>query len=128
VIAVLRHNRDVLTTVIRADPNTLVVDLTRPVVPSEVDERFVVRTRFASTILKLRASSQVWTEAYPAMEYRRGSISITAPSRPVLAGPYPEIEPYDHAYRIVLFDQRGCGRSRASEPGADLRLTEYAKC
>lgn len=30
------------------------------------------------------------------MEYRPGSISITAPSRPVLAGRYPEIKPYDH--------------------------------
>lgn len=31
--------------------------------------------------LKLRESSQSWTEAYPAMEYRHGPISIAAPGR-----------------------------------------------
>src|SRR3712207_7559300 len=29
--------------------------------------------------LKLRESAQAWTESYPAMEYRHGPISITAP-------------------------------------------------
>ena len=31
--------------------------------------------------LKLRESAQAWTESYPAMEYRHGPISITAPGR-----------------------------------------------
>jgi fructoselysine-6-P-deglycase FrlB-like protein len=31
--------------------------------------------------LKLRESVQLWTEAYPAMEYRHGPISIAAPGR-----------------------------------------------
>ncbi|MBO0828134.1 MAG: sugar isomerase [Streptosporangiales bacterium] len=31
--------------------------------------------------LKLREASQSWTEAYPAMEYRHGPISITGPGR-----------------------------------------------
>ncbi|HEX6446424.1 MAG TPA: sugar isomerase [Streptosporangiales bacterium] len=31
--------------------------------------------------LKLREAAQAWTEAYPAMEYRHGPISITAPGR-----------------------------------------------
>ena len=29
--------------------------------------------------LKLRESAQLWTESYPAMEYRHGPISIAAP-------------------------------------------------
>ncbi len=33
--------------------------------------------------LKLRESCQAWTEAYPAMEYRHGPISIAAPGRAV---------------------------------------------
>jgi fructoselysine-6-P-deglycase FrlB-like protein len=35
--------------------------------------------------LKLRESSQFWAEAYPAMEYRHGPISIAAPGRAVWA-------------------------------------------
>lgn len=31
--------------------------------------------------LKLRESAQAWTESYPALEYRHGPISITAPGR-----------------------------------------------
>lgn len=31
--------------------------------------------------LKLREAAQAWTEVYPAMEYRHGPISITAPGR-----------------------------------------------
>lgn len=31
--------------------------------------------------LKLRESAQMWTESYPAMEYRHGPISIAAPGR-----------------------------------------------
>jgi fructoselysine-6-P-deglycase FrlB-like protein len=35
--------------------------------------------------LKLRESTQAWTESYPAMEYRHGPISISAPGRVVWA-------------------------------------------
>jgi len=41
--------------------------------------------------LKLRESAQLWTEQYPAMEYRHGPISIAAPGRAVWAlGEVPE--------------------------------------
>ena len=41
--------------------------------------------------LKLRESAQFWSEAYPAMEYRHGPISIAAPGRAVWAfGDVPE--------------------------------------
>jgi len=40
--------------------------------------------------LKLREAAQCWTEAYPAMEYRHGPISIAQPGRAVWAlGPLP---------------------------------------
>jgi len=40
--------------------------------------------------LKLREAAQLWTEAYPAMEYRHGPISIAAPGRAVWPfGPLP---------------------------------------
>lgn len=140
VLQVLQANQNIPATVVTADPNTPVVDLARPVVLSEVDERSVVQTRFATTTLamlrahlghdlkhvaeqarqvldaddanlgfaaeaeqvtflgrgwtigfaaeaalKLRESAQLWTESYPAMEYRHGPISITAPGRLVWA-------------------------------------------
>lgn len=41
--------------------------------------------------LKMREAAQAWTEAYPAMEYRHGPISIAAPGRLTWAfGPVPE--------------------------------------
>ncbi|UFU04338.1 SIS domain-containing protein [Ruania suaedae] len=41
--------------------------------------------------LKLRESSQSWTESYPAMEYRHGPISIAQPGRVVwVFGPSPD--------------------------------------
>ena len=41
--------------------------------------------------LKLRESAQLWTESYPAMEYRHGPISIAAPGRATWAfGEVPE--------------------------------------
>ena len=41
--------------------------------------------------LKLREASQSWTEAYPAMEYRHGPISIAQPGRLTwVFGPVPE--------------------------------------
>jgi fructoselysine-6-P-deglycase FrlB-like protein len=40
--------------------------------------------------LKMREASGAWTEAYPAMEYRHGPISITAPGRVAwMLGPLP---------------------------------------
>ena len=39
----------------------------------------------AEAALKLRESCQAWAEAYPAMEYRHGPISIAAPGRAVWA-------------------------------------------
>ena len=41
--------------------------------------------------LKLRESAQFWTEAYPAMDYRHGPISIATTGRAVWSlGPAPE--------------------------------------
>jgi fructoselysine-6-P-deglycase FrlB-like protein len=41
--------------------------------------------------LKMREASQSWTEAYPAMEYRHGPISIAAPGRVTwMFGPAPD--------------------------------------
>jgi fructoselysine-6-P-deglycase FrlB-like protein len=41
--------------------------------------------------LKMREASQSWTEAYPAMEYRHGPISIAAPGRITwMFGPSPD--------------------------------------
>lgn len=39
----------------------------------------------AEAALKLRESAQFWSEAYPAMEYRHGPVSIAAPGRAVWA-------------------------------------------
>lgn len=48
--------------------------------------------------LKLRESCQAWAEAYPAMEYRHGPISIAAPGRVVWAlGEVPAQLPEDVA-------------------------------
>jgi len=41
--------------------------------------------------LKLRESAQAWAEAYPAMEYRHGPISIAAPGRAVW--PFGQLPP-----------------------------------
>jgi fructoselysine-6-P-deglycase FrlB-like protein len=41
--------------------------------------------------LKTRESSQFWAEAYPAMDYRHGPISIAQPGRAIwMFGPWPE--------------------------------------
>lgn len=127
-------------TVISSSPGTPVLDLAAPILVSDVDERSVVSTRFATTALailrshlgedltevaaqgqavlnaddsslgaavsaeqltfvgrgwaaavaneaalKLRESAQVWTEAYPMMEYRHGPRSVSAPGRVVWA-------------------------------------------
>jgi fructoselysine-6-P-deglycase FrlB-like protein len=64
--------------------------------------------------LKLRESSQSWTESYPALEYRHGPIAIAAPGRVVWSfGSAPGIE----------HDVRATGahfESRSVDPLADL--------
>jgi fructoselysine-6-P-deglycase FrlB-like protein len=141
VIDALRsYDGDARVTVITATPDTPVVELGESLVLSEVDERSVVQTRFATTTLallrwhlghdlvpvveqarsaldepeatlavaraaeqltfvgtgwataiaeeaalKLREATQSWVESYPAMEYRHGPISISAPGRVVWA-------------------------------------------
>jgi fructoselysine-6-P-deglycase FrlB-like protein len=45
----------------------------------------------AEAALKLRESAQLWTESYPAMEYRHGPIAIAEPGRVVWSfGPMPD--------------------------------------
>ncbi|WP_270888518.1 SIS domain-containing protein [Pedococcus sp. 5OH_020] len=141
-------SRDRVTTAVVATEGTRIPDLaTKQLMLSEVDERSVVQTRFATTTLallratlgedlsaaiqdaeavlteepatalaavgdagqltfvgrgwtvglayeaalKLRESAQFWTEAYPAMEYRHGPISIATHGRATWAfGEVPE--------------------------------------
>jgi fructoselysine-6-P-deglycase FrlB-like protein len=132
-------------TAVTADPATPVMDHADQVVVLDfADERSVVQTRFATTVLallrghlgedltaavadareavaedldpdtvtagqftflgtgwtyglaqeaalKMREAAGAWTEAYPAMEYRHGPISITGPGRVVWSfGPLPD--------------------------------------
>lgn len=45
----------------------------------------------AEAALKMREAAAAWTESYPAMEYRHGPISITAPGRVTwVFGPVPD--------------------------------------
>lgn len=45
----------------------------------------------AEAALKMREAAGAWTESYPAMEYRHGPISITAPGRVTwVLGPVPD--------------------------------------
>lgn len=78
--------------------------------------------------LKLRESSQSWTESYPAMEYRHGPISIAQPGRVVwVFGPVPagladdvaatgaqlvtsDLDPLAH---LVLLHRAAVGRAEA---------------
>jgi fructoselysine-6-P-deglycase FrlB-like protein len=131
-------------TAVTADPDAPVTDAVGEVVVLDfADERSVVQTRFATTVLallrahlgedlataiadarkaaedemggqavaaeqftflgtgwtyglaqeaalKMREAAGAWTEAYPAMEYRHGPISITGPGRVVWSfGPLP---------------------------------------
>jgi fructoselysine-6-P-deglycase FrlB-like protein len=90
--------------------------------------------------LKLRESTQAWTESYPAMEYRHGPVSITSAGRAVWAfGDVPdglaeEIEAtgghFEHADRDPMADlvrvHRLClTRARAAglNPDAPRNLT-----
>lgn len=57
--------------------------------------------------LKLRESNQMWVEAYPAMEYRHGPISIAEPGRVVWAiGEVPEGLADDVAETGAHFEHR----------------------
>jgi fructoselysine-6-P-deglycase FrlB-like protein len=65
--------------------------------------------------LKLRESAQFWTEAYPAMEYRHGPISIATPGRATWAfGEVPPGLAADVAATGAHFEHR------AIDPMADL--------
>jgi fructoselysine-6-P-deglycase FrlB-like protein len=61
--------------------------------------------------LKMREAAGAWTEAYPAMEYRHGPISITGPGRVVWSfGPLPD---------GLAKDVVGVGGHLESRPSAD---------
>lgn len=72
--------------------------LTVPLPPELVDADQIVFLGSGWTVglaheaaLKLREASQSWTEAYPAMEYRHGPMSLAAPGRVVwILGPAPD--------------------------------------
>lgn len=69
--------------------------------------------------LKLREAASAWTEAYPAMEYRHGPISVAGPGTLVWA-----IGPVDAS---VLADAAGTGATIAGEgldPMAELVLIQ----
>ncbi|HEX5565829.1 MAG TPA: sugar isomerase [Streptomyces sp.] len=72
--------------------------------------------------LKMREAAGAWTEAYPAMEYRHGPISITGPGRAVwLLGPLPDglASDVDRVGGTLLADSAGTGE-RSLDPLADL--------
>src|SRR4029077_10714732 len=69
--------------------------------------------------LKLREAAGMWTESYPAMEYRHGPISVTGPGSVVwLLGPAPDGLPAEVAAAGGL-----AGRSRG-DPLAELVVVQ----
>jgi len=65
----------------------------------------------AEAALKCREAAQLWTEAYPAMEYRHGPISIAAPGTAVWPfGPLPP---------SLADDIRATGAAFVETPGLD---------
>jgi fructoselysine-6-P-deglycase FrlB-like protein len=69
--------------------------------------------------LKLREAAGMWTEAYPAMEYRHGPISVTGPGSVVwLLGPAPDGLPAEVAAAGGLAWQSG------RDPLAELVLVQ----
>ena len=69
--------------------------------------------------LKMREASQSWTEAYPAMEYRHGPISIAAPGRVTwMFGPAPE------GLREQVTDAGALFVQHDGDPLADLVLVQ----
>lgn len=72
--------------------------------------------------LKMREAAGAWTEAYPAMEYRHGPVSITGPGRVVwVFGDLPEGLDADVA-RVggTLVAESRPGERHALDPMADL--------
>ncbi|MGW0122060.1 SIS domain-containing protein [Streptomyces sp. NPDC003327] len=71
--------------------------------------------------LKMREAAGAWTEAYPAMEYRHGPISITGPGRVAwLFGPAPQGLADDIARVGGLYSARSGDEPGALDPLADL--------
>jgi fructoselysine-6-P-deglycase FrlB-like protein len=69
--------------------------------------------------LKLREAAGMWTEAYPAMEYRHGPISVTGPGSVVwLLGPAPDGLPAEVAAA------GGLAWQSARDPLAELVLVQ----
>ncbi|BBA97507.1 putative phosphosugar isomerase [Actinacidiphila reveromycinica] len=95
VLALLRaHLGEDLTTAI-ADARTAVSDELAPEALSAEQITFLgtgwTYGLAQEAALKMREAAGAWTEAYPAMEYRHGPISITGPGRVAWSfGPLPE--------------------------------------
>jgi fructoselysine-6-P-deglycase FrlB-like protein len=75
--------------------------------------------------LKMREAAGAWTEAYPAMEYRHGPISITGPGRVAWAfGPLPHglADDVAHVGGTLVADSTGSGTGTGPDldPLADL--------
>ncbi|WP_405851236.1 sugar isomerase [Streptomyces sp. NBC_00090] len=75
--------------------------------------------------LKMREAAGAWTEAYPAMEYRHGPISITGPGRVTwLFGPEPDGLADDIARVGGLFVSLSADGADALDPLADLIVAQ----
>ncbi|MDT9680981.1 sugar isomerase [Streptomyces sp. TRM76323] len=71
--------------------------------------------------LKMREAAGAWTEAYPAMEYRHGPVSITGPNRVAwILGPAPHGLTDDVARAGGLCSAASGDRADALDPLADL--------
>ncbi|WP_328946277.1 sugar isomerase [Streptomyces sp. NBC_00250] len=71
--------------------------------------------------LKMREAAGAWTEAYPAMEYRHGPISITGPGRVAwLFGPEPRGLAEDIARVGGTYTSASGDQADALDPLADL--------
>ena len=110
VLEVLRHyGRTVPTTVITADGATPAVALAEPIVLSQVDERSVVQTRFATTALALFRASLGEDLTQAAEDARRVLDADEASLGPALTADQ------------VTFVGRGWTSAIASEAGLKLR-------
>ncbi|MFF0570343.1 SIS domain-containing protein [Streptomyces sp. NPDC004041] len=80
--------------------------------------------------LKMREAAGSWTEAYPAMEYRHGPISIAEPGRVTWAfGPVPDGLADDVARAGGAFVAGSTNRAADLDPMADLvRAQRLAVC
>jgi fructoselysine-6-P-deglycase FrlB-like protein len=71
--------------------------------------------------LKIREAAGAWTEAYPAMEYRHGPVSITAPGRVAwVFGPAPRGLAEDVTRTGGTYVDRSGGAAGDLDPLADL--------